>query len=462
MITPSNALLVKEDFNWIVKNRAIIMTLLLICLWILLFGCSGKSNDFRNNGTAIPAVEAIQARYGALPLIERMTGEVKAKNQIEIYPEISALITKVNVKNGNLVRRGQILVQLRDKEFQERLKQAQASYRIALAQTKQAEAQLDETNLELKRTQELADQGLASPAELEADRTQAISAEASFELAQARVEQAQATLDERQEMLKQTTIRAPISGTVGNRNAEVGMLVNSNTRLFTLGQMDSVRVEVVLTDRMLNYIESGQRIEIYTENTETGVMTASLSRISPFLHPVTHSTVAEIDMANPSGNLKPGMFTAVDIFYGESEQATLVPLSALYEHPSSGVTGVYANKDAMDPDLVEEVESSQSSSLTNPIAFDFVPVEVIARGRMEAAINGVDKGRWVITLGQDLLSGKAGEARVRPVQWGWVEHLQNLQRQDLMQSIINKQQAAQKDSSLSSETISQPGKGESQ
>ena len=460
MITLSKAADLRNDFNSVIIYRVIITALFLIFIWALLLGCSGNSNDFQQNGTAIPAVEAIQARYGALPLIERLTGEVRAKNQIAIYPEISAPITKVNVKNGSMVKKGQILVQLRDKELQERLKQAQANYRITIAQARQAEAELNEAQLELKRTRELHDQGLASPAELEAAQTQSISAEASLELAEARVEQAQATLDEREEMLKQTTIRAPISGTVGNRNAEVGMLVNSSTRLFTLGQMDSVRVEVVLTDRMLNYIESGQRVQIYTENAEMDLETARLSRISPFLHPVTHSTVAEIDMANPSGSLKPGMFTAVDVFYGESEQATLVLLSALYEHPSSGVTGVYVNKDPMDPDFVEEVQSSQSLSLTNPVAFDFVPVEVIARGRMEAAISGVDQGSWIITLGQDLLSGKAGEARVRPVKWGWVEHLQNLQRQDLMQSIINKQHAPQKDSSLSSENIFPSGKGE--
>ncbi|NIP41305.1 MAG: efflux RND transporter periplasmic adaptor subunit, partial [candidate division Zixibacteria bacterium] len=66
-------------------------------------------------------------------------------------------------------------------------------------------------------------------------------------------------IDERKEALSRTVVRAPVDGTVGNRNAEVGMLVTPNTRLFTLGQMDTVRVEVVLTDRMLAYIEEGQR-----------------------------------------------------------------------------------------------------------------------------------------------------------------------------------------------------------
>lgn len=437
-----------KDWNTIRKLHLISLSVL-ISIGFLLNGCSDTSNNSRNNEAPIPAVEIIKAHYGTLPLIERLTGEVKAKNQIAIYPEISAVITQVMVKNGDVVKKGQVMLQLRDKEFQERLRQSQANYRIAVAQARQAKAELNRTQTELERTKKLADNDLASVAELEAIQTRAISADASFELAQARVEQAQATLDERKEMLKQTTIKAPIAGTVGNRNAEIGMLVNSNTRLFTLGQMESVRVEVVLTDRMLNYIEPGQRIEIYTESTDEDIMTARLSRISPFLHPVTHSTIAEIDMANPSGQLKPGMFTAVDIYYGESEKATLVPLSALYEHPSSGVTGVYVSKDTLDEDFIDELKSSQSTLLTKPLSFDFVPVEVIAKGRMEAAITGVGKEKWVITIGQDLLGGKAGEARVRPVDWGWVERLQTLQRQDLLQSVLKKQQEARADTTVS-------------
>lgn len=66
----------------------------------------------------------------------------------------------------------------------------------------------------------------------------------------ARVNQARAIVDRRKEELSRTVIRAPVDGSVGNRNAEVGMLVSPNTRIFTLGQLDSVRVEIVLTDRM--------------------------------------------------------------------------------------------------------------------------------------------------------------------------------------------------------------------
>lgn len=419
----------------------------LIIAAFAVIGCSGSSNnDGNSRNRLVPAVEAVEARFGSLPLVERLSGVVKAKNQVEIYSEISAVVESVHVENGDEVTKGQPLVSLRDREFQERLKQAIAAQQIAAAQAKQAEARLNEINSELRRTKALAEKNLTSDADLETIESQAISAEADVQLAHARVEQARANAAEQEEVLTQTVIRAPVSGTVGNRNAEVGMMVGNGTRLFTLGQLDTVRVEVVLTDRMLDYIKSGQRADIQATNIPSGSLTASLSRISPFLHPVTHSTDAEIDMANPDHNLKSGMFVTVDIYYGESEKATLVPLSALYENPLTGATGVYVSRDTSNTIEGEGIQPRAQASLTEPVPFEFVPVDVIAKGRMNAGISGLDPGNWVVTIGQDLFGGQSGDARVRPVNWEWVEELQNLQREDLLDELVKKQQEAARDS----------------
>jgi RND family efflux transporter MFP subunit len=410
-----------------------------IGLTTLIISCSDDSGSSENlPNKIIPAVEALQSRQGNLPLTQRLSGIVEAKNQIEIYPEISAVIVEVYVRNADVVKKGDPLLRLRDKEFVERGKQAAAGYQIAIAQLRQAEARLNEMKSEIKRTETLAAQGLVSSTELETAQSRFISVEADVALAEARVEQSKATVEERNEALSQTLIRAPISGTVGNRNAEVGMLVTGSTRLFTLGQLDNVRIKVVLTDRMLNYIRAGQRAEILNENAPEGVLDTKLSRISPFLNPVSHSTEAEIDLENPEGQLKPGMFVTVDIFYGESEQATLVPLSALYENPASGVTGVYITETSFDQESVVNTPTDQSVALSDPADFKFVPVDVLAKGRMEAGIRGIDAGKWVITLGQNLLGGEEGMARVRPVQWAWVERMQKLQREDLMEELVKK------------------------
>lgn len=420
-------------------------------LSILLLGCLGLGagcggDDAAESGPqrVVPSVEAVRAGHGALPLRQRLSGLVRAHNQVEIYPQINAIIEGVLAENGDAVERGDPLVRLRDRDFQQRLKQARANHRIALAELRRAEALLAEARTELERERSLQERDLTSAADLEAAQTRTESAGAEVELAQARVEQSLAGVEEQEENLSETLIRAPITGSVGNRNAEVGMLATPSARLFTLGQLDSVRVEVVLTDRMLAYIEEGQRAEI-----STGGSTASaeLSRISPFLHPVAHSTEAEIDLQNPDGVLKPGMFVTVDVFYGETEEATLVPLSALYENPETGVVGVYATQESLAVAPPIDLESSDGerpsefAQLSDPVLFEFIPTEVIAEGRMEAAVRSVEPDTWVITVGQNLLGGEDVEARVRPVTWDRIERMQSLQEEDLMQEVIEPRSA---------------------
>jgi multidrug efflux pump subunit AcrA (membrane-fusion protein) len=177
-------------------------------------------------------------------------------------------------------------------------------------------------------------------------------------------------------------------------------------------------------------------VEIIDENAPEGILDAKLSRISPFLNPVTHSTDAEIDLKNPDGLLKPGMFVTVDIYYGESEQATLIPLSALFENPSSGITGVYVTDATFNLEMLESKNTENNMSKSEPVNFLFKPVSIIAKGRMEAGIAGVESGKWVITMGQNLIGSEEGKARVRPVNWMRVERLQKLQREDLMKGLF--------------------------
>ena len=420
------------------SSNYILLSLIIVCITsVVISGCSSKAENGKSKSHLIPVVEAVKSEYGSLPLVERLSGVVKAKNQVDIYSEISAIIQEVHIQNGGEVKKGDPLVSLRNIEYQEKYNQAQASLQIALAKNRQAEAKLKEIQNELNRTKSLAEKGLTSDVTLQSIETQALSAEADVQLSQAEVEQAQATLAENNEKLKRTIIRAPITGVVGNKNAEIGMTVSANTRLFTIGQLDTVKVEIILTDRMLQYITTGQRAEIYADNLPSGVISAPLTRISPFLHPITHSTEAEIVLGNPDQTLKSGMFTTVDVFYGESEKATIIPLSAIYENPLSGETGVYIAKDTSGK-IPENLNELQAGGLTEPLEFEFAPIEILAKGRMSAGVTGIVPDNWVVTIGQDLFGGESGLAKMRPVNWKWVEHLQNLQREDLVENIAGK------------------------
>lgn len=405
---------------------------------LALGACGSDERQFGGDDVAAPPVEAVEARFGGLPLVERLSGTVWAENQIALYPEISGRITAVHVESGAEVERGEILVELDDQQYREQLRQAQAGFRINEARVRQAKAQLAELEAQARRTRSLGDQALVSEVELETLVAQVESARADVALAEAQLEEAAATRAEQEELMTKSFVRAPISGVVGQREAEIGMHVSTSTRLFTIGNLDSVTIEVNISDRMLRHIQVGQPVAVLTTTAEGDArdFRGELTRISPFLDEVTRSADAEIEIPNPDHWLRPGMFVAVDVHYGESRQATLLPTSALFTDPNTGSEGIFLVDTPADSSAVAPAAGETPAALSEPRDVEFRTVNVIARGAMEVAVTTVQPGDWVVTIGQDLLAEGKSQARVRPVTWEYVMNLQGMKREDLLQDIL--------------------------
>jgi RND family efflux transporter MFP subunit len=416
---------------------ALVCPLLLSLVFVA--GCRSTGADVAAGEEAVvlPAVEAVPARSGTLPLVERLSGVTRAANQVQLRPEISGIVAEVFVQSGAAVRRGDPLVRLRDETQRERLEQAEAAVRLAEASARQADARVAELTSQVVRLRALADAQLVSSLELETREAQLAAARASAASERARVEQELATVDERRAEVERTVVRAPIDGRVGRRNVEVGMRVDPGTLLFVLGDLDRLMVEVPLTEAMLAYIREGLPVRVMPRTGVAEPLEATLSRISPFLAEGSFSTVGEIDIANDAGTLRPGMFVSVDVRYGESERAPLVPASALWEDPQSGEAFLFV----VSPGAEEAVVLAQSGELSaDGVPVERRPGEIIARGRASVAVRGVAHGEWVVTVGQHLLAAEGvDQARVRLTTWERVMELQSLQREDLLASFLDKQ-----------------------
>lgn len=465
--------------HFLFMSRNPLIPILLTGVILSVQACSPSGNQSGGGdwgmGGSTPSVEVVQASFGSLPLEERLSGTIRAKNQIEIYPRISAPIQEIYVNSGDEVRKGEPLLKLRDNEYAERVRQAEANLKIAEARVKQSEASLKQIESRIRRERVLAERQLSSELEMEALEAELESARAGVALSEAQLAQVKASLDEQRYFLDQTLVRAPISGTVGQRNAEIGMQASPSSRLFVLGDLSEGIATVYLTEKMLSYIKEGQRVRISTELAPDTVFEASVSRISPFLQRGSFSTTAEIDIAGVSEILVPGMFVTVDILYGESEQATLLPLSAIYQHPRTGVLGVYRAPDygiEIQPEAIATgttdqgaagetsadaateaatqaglsgTQSSEQGALQAPISdptrMEFIPIQVIAKGREAAGVIGVTSGDWVVSIGQNLLVGNDEKARVRPASWERILGMQRLRTEDLIEQVIEAEQS---------------------
>jgi HlyD family secretion protein len=414
-------------------------------LFVFLFAaCEPDETDQGSMDMPLAIVEAIQVDRGSLPLIQRLTGEMRARNQIEIYPEINARITEVHVSDGDRVEAGDVLVTLRDDDIREQLNQARFDYEISQAQLRQAEASLRRLEAQYDRIQQLADMELETQLELETIKADIDEAEATVDLANAQKERAASQVAEQQTNLENTVVRAPINGVVGNRNAEVGQSIDSSTQLFQIGDIENMRIFVSLTEAMSSVIQPGDRAELVSGSDDENVTEATVARISPFLDPVTHTTIAELEVEANNGSLRPGMFVTVDVFYGEADESVIIPKSALYDHPIEGETGIYvADMEAMEMQFEVDEEMSgdmyeQEPVTSNPVNVEFVPVDVIAEGRGMAGITGFDLDNgWVVTVGQNQLAEwESEQAHIRVIDWDHVMELQNLQTRDMEELIF--------------------------
>ncbi|HEX7082308.1 MAG TPA: efflux RND transporter periplasmic adaptor subunit [Gammaproteobacteria bacterium] len=420
-------------------------------------GTEGGNPNAGNGEQQIPAVEAVEVVRGTLPLEERLAGSVRARNQTEIYAQVTGQIVEVLANDGDWVEAGTPLVRLRNTDYEERLNQAEAGLRVAEARVRQAEANLTRLEATLRRIEAMAERNLTSAAELETAQADAASAEADLALMQAQLAQAESLVKERRAELAETIVRAPISGVVGSRNAEVGQLANTSTPLFVIGDTSDMLVDVTLTQRMLAYIDTGTTVNISTEAAPERVLEATITRISPFLHPVTRTTQAEIEVEEHDGLLRPGMFVTVAVLYGETEVAPLIPNSAIYRNPEDGREGVFAAslegalRNPELPDAASLPADGPGLEPVGPVAVRFVPIDIIARGRLTSAVRGVEPGEWVVTLGHRLLSNSdSGQALIQPTPWDHIMRLQQMQTRDLLDVIRDRQSALLDTNSLES------------
>jgi RND family efflux transporter MFP subunit len=414
----------------------ILKTICVLLVLVALAAC-GSSGDRRKEqgdvtSAAAPPVEALQARSGSLPLEERLSGVVKARNQVAVRPEIAAPVVAVLVESGEAVRQGQPLVRLDDTTVRQQLRQSEASLRLSEAAALEARAEVAAVRALVTRNRTLAAQELIPALELETQEARLAAVEAAAAQAVARVEEARATVEERRAALARTTVRSPVTGHVGQRQVEVGMQVDPGTVLFLVGDLEALRVEVSLTERMLAYLAVGQTA-LLTAPGGAAPLRAEISRISPFLQVGSFSTIGEIDLEGPEvARLRPGMFVRVDILYGETEEATLVPASALWDDPRTGVDGIFV-VEGLPADLTELSEAAFPVELR--------PVEVLAEGREAVGVGGVAPGEWVVTVGQHLLAADdVTSARVRATSWERVLALQGLQQEDLLRGFLDRQQ----------------------
>lgn len=293
--------------QWLVPTAAIVVLLLMVA-WM-----AGSFDHKVQPGRApLPAplaADTVAVTAQTVPLFEAVPASVEPKQATLIASRLLARIVKVNVRAGDRVQEGDLLVELEQGDLQSRVSQAKAN-------VQSASARLTEAKQALKRAQDLSQRGLLAQADL--DRSQANHDSLAAGLASA--EQA---LKEAQTALGYAQVRAPIAGRIVDRFAEPGDTAQPGMTLLSLYNPDYLRVEANVREALALQLALGEQLAVSIPALQSQRQ-AVIEELVPAGNPGSRSFLIKCRLDQGSG-LLPGMYARLQVPAGEA-RALLVPV----------------------------------------------------------------------------------------------------------------------------------------
>lgn len=287
----------------------------------LLAGCGEGQGENPNNQSQSPSavtVDATEVAVEDVPYRIEGVGTLEAKERASVSSEVAGVVESIEFEEGDTVPRHHdgtdrrpVLVELRD-ELQ------QAEVDSAKAARASAQANLEEAEDEFSRVEMMYEDGAVTESEFTRAEIQRKRARAALREAEARVRQAR-------ERLSKTTIRAPITGRLGERRVSPGEYVSPGQSLVEVVQMDPVEIAFNVPERFRSRVENGQRVELEMDAYPGESFSGQISFLAPSVDSDSRSFRVKADIPNAEHRLQPGMFAGTSLITEVREQAPVVP-----------------------------------------------------------------------------------------------------------------------------------------
>ncbi|CAM5795452.1 MULTISPECIES: efflux RND transporter periplasmic adaptor subunit [Brevibacillus] len=350
-------------------------------------GCSEPSSA--GPSESAPVVKVWKADMAGTSAISN--GKIAAADEIQVVSKLSGKVAQVNVKEGSVVKKGDILVTLEATDYLEQMKQAEAAIASAQARlhdtqagartqelqrlasgVEQAKATLQVAENTANRMKALFDSGAISQAEyekttldLEKARTALDQAQAQYDLAkegptsntiaalQAEVSRLQSSLELAKNTYQNTMIQSPISGIVAKKNIDPGEMAQPGAPLLVLVNMDRVKVEASVPQEQINQIKVGAPVDVKVNSLGGKVLKGTVEFVSPISDANSSSFPIKVTVDNKDGELRAGMLAEVYLpNQAEASNSWKVPASSIVTKDNKH----YVFK--VDQDVVHQVEVS--------------------------------------------------------------------------------------------------------
>ena len=338
-------------------------------------------------------VESVEVRD--ISRIVKATGEIDPRVKVNLSAHVIGKIETLYVKEGQNIEAGEPFLTLEREAFTAVRDRTAAELEIARSRVRQAEINIADSEIKLRRAKRLVEDQITSPSDLEAAELNHRSQELGAEQARETVLQAKAALDKAEDDLYKTTIYAPLTGRVTALNAEEGEVVVSGTMnnpgsvIGTISDLSEILAEVDVDETEVAFLELGQDAELTVDALAERTFTGRVVEIgsSGFQRPgnpdVTYFK-AKILLDAPDEALRPGMSTRVEVTTAVAENALVVPVQAVVER--------LPLEDGDDADEIEVVfvinDSTAEQRAVGTGLSDITHVQLLS---------GVEEGETVVT-----------------------------------------------------------------
>lgn len=290
---------------------------------------------------AIVSVQTEKVQKRTITQIVSATGKIYPQYQVELRPEVSGEIVALPVEEGDIVKKGQLLVRIKPEQYIAQRNQAKAQLESARAQLKVREAALARVESDFKRIKGLAEKGLASDQELEIAKSEYLQNVGMLESQKAAVQQALENLNNAEEQLSKTAIYSPINGRVTARIVELnervlGSSFSMGSHLMTVADLSNMeaRVDVDENDVVLVSIGDTADVEVdaFGDKKFKGIVT-QIGNSAQTTGLGTQDEVVNfqvrIRIIDPESKLRPGMSCDAEIKTETRKNVLSVPIQSV-------------------------------------------------------------------------------------------------------------------------------------
>lgn len=270
-------------------------------------------------------VKAIRAATGAVTRAISLPAQIKPLREATLYAKVTGYLKTLAVDKGDEVSEGMLLAEIEVPEL--------------AADAAKYKAEVELANLEYQR---VGDARKKAPD---------LVVPLSVDTARSRAEVARANLERAETLLAFTKISAPFAGIVTRRYVDPGAFVPAatsgspqNAALITLVDFKTVRVQVAVPESEAALVQKGQGVKVTVEGLRGKVFPGQITRYAYALDPQTRTMLAEVELANPALELRPGMYATARIGIETKPGVLLAPAEAIVSEKASSFVYTLADQ----------------------------------------------------------------------------------------------------------------------